>query len=188
MKFLPLLISVALGAGPLGAATTSLPGNNFAIDGPVTFSVSVAGGAFVFGWSDESGVFSAANPSLQLATGRSFTFTRTDSGHPLALTYDSLPVIYESDAVRRGTTTSADLVAAMLPLSDPAVSGENPTDSTVAPVLLSTAGMSPGERFYYTSTVLGETEMTGDITVAVPEPRALPLAALGLGLLLRRRA
>ena len=169
------------------AALLNLPPNEILVANDAAFQISVPEGdsGYLFQWMADGELQSAFNPNLALFIGQTYTFQRTDAGHPFALADDSLPVVETSGGTfERDTTDPADLIGAII--SSPAVSGPNPTDQAAAPLVLTTDDLTHGTQYFYTSSVLGDVEFTGAIVV-VPEPSALLLAFTGVAALLWRR-
>lgn len=182
-----ILLTMLAGSVASPAVTVVQPGNTFTIDQGVEFTITNDGGvAFLFSWTDGGIPHAASNPILLLDRGQTFTFVRATPGHPLTLTDDTLPVTESGGAYERATTDVLTLLGAIVPISDPSLSGSNPTDTTTAALVLDTTALSPGQEFYYTSAVLAETKMTGAITI-VPEPSSGLLTVVGLLVLGRRR-
>ncbi len=186
MKYKYAIIAALIAQLNITSAATTISGNDYTVDEGVNFLIGNNGASdFLINWTDVSGTNSnIADPKLILTAGETYTFERTSSAHPFAITDDSLDVAGSGSSLLRLTSDSAVITAATLTPN---------ADFTAQPSGGSTISWTPTAAdigdYFYTCTVTGHNGMTGRIEVvaAIPEPSSSLLALLGLGFLSTRR-
>jgi plastocyanin len=180
-RYLPHFLFFLL-AMPTAYGSTTLVDGIYRVNESASFQVQNNGTSdFVFAWGSNptySGIF---DPSLELYVGKSYTFSRTTSNHPFAIT-KNLPVTGTPGSL--STTSSSTSFFVYLPeVSGAFVSNPGGSD----PISWAPTSAEIG-TYHYVCTVSGHVSMVGQITV-VPEPSTIGLLVVGLSALgLRQRS
>ena len=171
------------------AVTTLVSWSRYSVPEGVAFTLGNNGALdFLFNWVYPSGAsplsFSniAADPTLILTLGQTYTFQRISSSHPFAIMNNTAAAFMSGTdgTYSRTTTSSADINNATLtPIADFTASPA-PTMDLIT--------WTPGQvgDFWYTCTVTSHPGMAGKITV-IPEPSAFVLIAGGFAFAALRR-
>lgn len=161
IKLLSIGAALAI-ASVCSAQTSEVSPSVFRVESGVAFELgNFASSDFIVNWTDSSGSYSEADPTLILTSGESYTFMRTTGFHPFVITDDTLPVSGADGSYDRTTFDGAVIDAATLaPIAD-FTADPAPTSDLIQWDL---SDSDIGD-YFYTCRVTGHLGMTGRIEV-----------------------
>ena len=180
-RYLPHFLFFLL-AMPTAYGSTTLVDGVYQVNENTSFQIDNSGAShFVFTWGSNSTFSSLNDPTLELYVGKNYSFNRTTSSHPFAIT-KNLPVTGTPGSLSTTSSSPSSFVY------QPSLTGafiSNPGGSD--PVSWTPTGAEIG-IYHYVCTVSGHVSMVGQIAV-VPEPSTFGLLVVGFSILgLRRRS
>ncbi len=162
----PTALTIAMFTSATTAQTDMLRDHVYRVASGVDFMIANDSALdFLYSWSDSSGdVVDVADPTIFIAAGQTYTFSRTTESHRLVITNDTLEITGTDGSYERVTTERNVLRAATLQPEPDFTAFPPPSPDPIE----WTPGLDDVGTYAYTCHILSHVGMTGRLYVYNP--------------------